>query len=204
MILSTAGGLLVGTASAWRRGSLSERTTRLLSYVAFGLPSFFVGGVLFLFVGGDMTAVGPSPIASLTGQTRPEPTSFMVAYLLPAVTLALSLVAGQLSYTRALSMEYVNAPFVQALRAKGLSTPQVAWRVLRNAIVPLLSVQVTELLSILVLNVFVIEFLFNVHGIGQLAYVAVHEFDIPLMLGVTMAIVLFGVLAGLAKDVAST
>lgn len=204
MLLATIGGTVAGTLSAWRRGSLGERATRLLTYVAFGLPSFFVGGVLFLLVEGDMTAAGPSGVASLTGQTAAEPASFVLSYLLPTVTLALSLVAGQLSYARSLSMEYVNAPFVRAMRAKGLAPHRILWRVLRNAIVPMLSVQVTELLSILVLNVFVIEFLFNVGGLGELAYVAVHEFDVPLMLGVTMAIVILGVIAGLAKDVAAT
>jgi peptide/nickel transport system permease protein len=200
-VLSVAGGVLSGLVSAWRRGRVSDRVARIVVYALFGLPSFFVGIVLVSALGIDG---GTLTIAvSESGITEGTPDAFVGKYILPIVVLLLSLLAGQVSYTRALSLEYVNAPFVRVLQGKGLSTVQILRRIVRNAAVPIASLIVTELLAVLVLNIFVIEFFFGIPGLGFLTRLAVDERDIPLLMGTTLVVVIAGVGGSFLQDVAS-
>ena len=67
---------------------------------------------------------------------------------------------------------------------------------------PLFSLFFTEMLGIVVLNIFVIEYVFGIQGIGGVGLFAYREQDLPVILGTTMVIVLFGILGNLLQDIA--
>ncbi|MFB6155961.1 MAG: ABC transporter permease [Haloferacaceae archaeon] len=182
-VFSVTGGIGIGFLAAWRQGSLGERVARIGVYLLFGVPSFFLGGLLLLSI-----ATGEA-----AGSTLQQ-------WILPVVVLTLSLLAGQVSFARSEAMEYVNAPFVTFLRAKGFGGRAIMRRVLRNAAIPILSLVFSELLLVLLLNVFVIEFLFHIQGLGRLTYVAANERDLPLVFGTTVVIVAVAVLGSLLQD----
>jgi len=89
------------------------------------------------------------------------------------------------------------------LRAKGLSERGIDRRVLRNVLVPVLSMTAAELFSILVLSAVVIEELLGIDGIGWLTYRAAQENDIPLIIGTTMVLVVVGIGGSIVCDLAS-
>ena len=115
--------------------------------------------------------------------------------------LGTSLLAGQARYARAESSEYVNAEFVKLLRAKGASGWAVARHLLRNAAVPLLSLFFADLLVIVALNIFVLEVVFGIPGLGQLSYEAIQNRDLPLILGTVMVLVFAGIFGNLFQDI---
>lgn len=78
------------------------------------------------------------------------------------------------------------------------------WYVLRVAAVPLLAVSLADLIAILVVNVFVVEYVFNVPGVGFLTYQAVLDRDMPVVLGMTMVVALAGIGANFLQEVANT
>lgn len=184
-MLAVTGGVAFGLRSAWYDGRLGERAGRVLVYSAFGLPSFFVATVL-------LTLVEGAPAATAVRK-----------YVLPAVVLAVSLLAGQMKYARTHSMELVNAEFVAFLRAKGLGSLAVWRRLLKNIAVPMVALLFTELLAVLALNVFVLERVFEIDGLGTLLYEAQREHDIPLLLGVTFVIVVIAAVGSVLQDLGS-
>jgi peptide/nickel transport system permease protein len=184
-LLSVTGGIGIGFLAAWRQDSVGERLARIGVYLLFGVPSFFLGGLLLLAV--------------LNGDPAGEA---LTKWILPVVVLTAALLAGQVSFARSEAMEYVNAPFVTFLRAKGFGGRDVMRRVLRNAAIPILSLVFSELLLVLLLNVFVIETLFDIQGLGRLTYLAATERDLPLVFGTTVAIVAMTVVGGFVQDVA--
>lgn len=193
MLFSLVGGIAIGLYSATHQHSLFDRFGTAVAYLGEGVPDFWLAQVLLLvFVGqfgqyGQITASWWDPVKGV---------------VLPAAVLGTSLLAGQVHYARAESLEYVGSEFIKLVRAKGASGWHVARHVLRNAAVPLLSLFFTELLGVLVVNVYVIEVVFGIPGLGQLSYQAIQGRDLPLILGTTLVIVCFGIGGNLVQDLA--
>lgn len=193
VVAATVGGTALGLHSARRRDTVSDRAGRIGSYVLLGLPSFWLATVGIALLGDSGT-----PFAALRGEA-----GLAWTVVAPAGIVAAGLLAGQVSLTRSHSVDHFGTNYVQFLRAKGLSEGAISWRVLRNVIVPVLSLLAAELFAVLVLTVVVVETVFHIQGIGWLMYVATRENDIPLILGTTMVFVVVGVGGSLVSDLAS-
>lgn len=189
-LLAVVFGMLGGMYSAVRRGSPDELLVRVGAYLSFGAPSFWLAAVATALV------AGPTLFGVLG-----EPPPVFYQRVLPALLVALTLVAGQLSYTRAESLEQVGREYIRLLRAKGLSRTEIAVRVGRNAAVPLLTLFFTDVLAIFVVVVYVVEFALGIPGFGELTFHAARERDMPLLLGTALVVVFAGVLSNLFQDV---
>lgn len=191
VVLAAAMGVAGGTYAALRRGTVRERTLRLGSYALLGVPNFWLAALL-------LAATGPAAAANAADPLPPV----VVQRVFPALLLATTLFAGQVSYARAEVLEQFGQDYVRFLRAKGLGPLGVLRHVLRNAAVPLVTLFFTDLLAVFVVAVYVIEFAFDIPGFGHLTYVAARERDMPLLLGGALVVVLAGVLGNLFQDVA--
>lgn len=190
-LLAVALGVGGGLYSALREGSAGERLLRVGAYLGFGVPNFWLAALA-------LWLLSLPPVVDALG-----PAWWLRGRVLPAVLLATTLFAGQLAYTRAESREVVGADFVRFSRAKGLSRLRVGAHVLRAAAAPVVTLFVTDLLAVLVLAVYVLEFAFDVHGFGRLSYVAAVQRDTPLLLGTALVVVCVGVLGTLCTDLAT-
>lgn len=188
-LLAVVLGVVGGLYSAVREGSVGERTLRVLAYLTFGLPSFYLATVAIV-------GLSLPPVEGVFGEAY-----LLRRRIIPALLLALTLFAGQLAYARAESKEVVTAEFVSFLRAKGFGDRGVAYRVLRNAVAPIATLFVTDLLAVLVVAVYVIEFVFDIPGFGTLSYNAAVDRDMPLLLGTTVVVVIVGVVGNFLTDV---
>jgi len=176
-------GIAAGIRSARERGSRRDRFGRLATYALFGLPGFYLAAIALVLIGVDVAV--------------------MHDVVIPAGVVTAALLAGQISLTRSRSVDEFDADYVRYLRAKGLTERGIDRRVLRNVLVPVLSMSATELFSTLVLSVVVIEALLGIEGVGWLTYRAVQENDIPLILGTTMVLVVVGIGGSIVADLAS-
>jgi peptide/nickel transport system permease protein len=120
----------------------------------------------------------------------------------PVSAMALFLVAIQLHYAGEELREYISAEFVKTARAKGVSRFRVGRHVFRNTAIPLLTLFFTDMFGVMVIGVFVIEYITHVPGIGELTIQAVLRGDLPLMLGLTVLFVMAGVIANFLQDIA--
>lgn len=176
-------GIAAGLRSARERGSHFDRIGRFATYVLFGLPGFWLAAVAIVLVEGG----GP----------------LMYDVIIPAGVVTAGLLAGQVSLTRSRSVDEFDADYVRYLRAKGLTERGIDRRVLRNVLVPVLSMTAAELFSVLVLSAVVIESLLGIEGVGWLTYEATQENDIPLILGTTMVLVVVGIGGSIVCDLSS-
>ncbi|RDI70903.1 ABC transporter permease [Halopelagius longus] len=196
--LSVVGGVTAGVASALRRGDVSDRAGAVVAYLGYGVPNFYLASVLLLLVG---TAFGwdgtgfDTEAGVLTAKNARR-------YVLPTAVLATTLAASQLRYARSLSADVLGEEFVRLVRAKGAPPGRVARHVVRNAAVPLVTLTFADLLGVLVLNVYVLEFVFDIPGLGAVSLAAVRDRDVPLVLGTTTLVILVGVVGNLLQDVA--
>lgn len=186
-ILAWVGGVAAGLRSARHAGSVGDRLGRAASYILLGLPGFWLAALAI----------------ALLGPESYHESGLLWTIMIPAGIVATGLFAGQVSLTRSRSVDQYGEPYVQFLRAKGLSENAIDRRVLRNVLVPVLSMTAAELFAVLVLAAVVVETVLGIDGIGYLAYMAASENDIPLIIGTTVALACVGVGGSLLSDFAS-
>jgi len=193
IVFALTGGIGIGLYSATHERTMLSRLGNGIAYIGLAVPNFWLAGIaLFLFTG---------PFGQY-GQATVSNWQLLKTVVFPSLILGTSLLAGQARYARAESIEYVNAEFVKLLRAKGASGWDIARHLLRNTAVPLLSLFFADLILILVFNIYVIEFIFDIQGIGLMSYEAIQDRDLPLVLGTTMVLVFFGIFGNLFQDIA--
>lgn len=188
MLFALVGGLGLGVYSALNPGTVLERFSSGGLYLAYGIPNYWLAlvvGLLGLAHGGVVFS-----------------SRQMTTVVVPAAILGTSLLAGQLRYARAESHEYVNTEFLKLVRAKGASNWRVARHVLRNAALPLVSLFFADLLGVLVVNVFILEQILGINGLGSVGFAAIQQRDLPLILGVGMVLAFAGIVGNLIQDLA--
>jgi peptide/nickel transport system permease protein len=184
--------------SATRRGGWIDRVATVTSSIGIALPSFWLGLMLVLLFSltlGWLPATGYVPLAQ-------DPAAWLYHILLPALTLGVAAAAESTRQLRGSIIEVLQQDYVRTARAKGLRTRMVIGKhVLKNASVPLVTViglQVTLLLG----GAIVVEQVFGVPGLGQVAISAVTTRDIPVIQGVVLVAVLVAMLSNLLVDLA--
>lgn len=199
LILSLFSGVAIGLYSAFNRHGIVDRVGSALAYGSFGVPNFWLAEMAILVLVAELGVVTHPKLAT-TGSFWSA--SHLQQFVLPTLVLSSGLFAGQLRYARAESLEYVNAEFVAALRAKGVGRFGIARHVLRNAAVPILSVFFADMVAVLVVSIYVVEAVFGIQGISWLSLYAIENRDMPVILGTTMVIAFVGIAANLFQDLA--
>jgi peptide/nickel transport system permease protein len=165
--------LIMGTLSSVYEDSLIDRVTAALAALAVSLPSFWVGIILLFIVGFKWN------LLPLGGYGDP-----VILYLiLPAATLG---VPGGFWYARILKAnlaETLHADYIRTARSKGLRRALIVIRhALPNAILPVITIAAMDLGQLLG-GVVVTETVFSWPGVGLMAYQALQNLDVPLVVG---------------------
>ena len=105
--------------------------------------------------------------------------------VLPIICLSYAGFAGLAKLTRTSMLENLNSDYARTARAKGLAEEDVLWRhVFRNSLLPLITV-VAGLLPSLLAGALIVENIFSINGMGQLAVEAVKSRDREMVLSIT-------------------
>lgn len=200
LALSTLFGILLGFASAWRRGSAADTGTLTAVMVIDAMPPFFTGLLLiFVFsvqldllpVFGALPASGSSGIA-FAGDV-------LERLILPLVTLTLGYLGTVYLVARAALIGELQEDYVLMARAKGLDPRGVRRHAQRNALIPITTVTLVGL-GTLVGGAAVVETVFSYPGLGLLIYDAVLSRDYPLLQGAFLLLAAGVLLANFIAD----
>lgn len=195
-ILSTAGGIVLGSIAArtrkrWLDGGISGIAVGL-----FSIPNFWLGMLLILVFSiglGWFPSQGKSPY----GQTGVE---FQYA-VLPVITMATSELAYKTRIMRASMIEALGQDFIDTARSKGLSSSRVLWQhALPNALLPMVTVAGYSLGFILAGSVLV-ERVYGWPGMGLLFIDAINQQDNMVVLGVVIVLTVVIISVNVLTDV---
>jgi peptide/nickel transport system permease protein len=198
LVLSTAGGLALGIASAVRPNSPLDRLSAVASLFGASMPVFWLGIVLMVIFAlwlGWLPASGMfAPYGG--GDLR----DLLVHLALPAVTLAAASVTIIARLTRSTMLETLGQDYIRTARAKGVVERAVVLRHgLKNALIPIVTVvgvQAGYLLGGAVLT----ETVFAWPGVGTLMVQGILARDFPLVQGCVLVVALSFVLINLVVD----
>jgi len=205
-VLALSIGLLVGIRAGWKRGSRFDTLSINSSLVLYAVPLFWLGMLLFYFF------ATPNGIPLFPGQQMVTPGARhtdLVAYwvdvlrhlVLPAITLALGLIAGNALIMRSSMVETLKEDYVTTARAKGLTESQVVRRhAIPNALLPTVTV-VALTFGYVLGGAVAVEEVFAWPGMGSLIVDAIADKDFPVLQGVFLVIAACVVAANLVADV---
>ena len=179
----------LGVLAAIKANKPADKALSVFAFISLSLPSFFLALLFLVFaartgffpLGGSQSIFAGELSAPLRLADR------LWHVCLPALVLTIVGFGGLYRVTRANFLENLSAPFVTALRGKGLAERKVFRHVLRNSLTPLITLLGYEL-SGLLSGVALVEIILSWPGLGQLMLAAVMSQD----LYVVMAALFFG------------
>jgi peptide/nickel transport system permease protein len=183
LILWLAIGIGIGTIAAVRRNSGWDRLSLGVSMFLLSAPPFWLA-IIFLWLFWYKLGIAPGSGYYSIGKYGFG--SWISHMALPWIVLALLYSAWYVRMTRGAVLDVLNRDYVLTARGKGLSEARVLFfHVLRSALTPLLTMVGMDLAG-LISGTVVVEYVFNLNGLGQFALNAVLTEDIPSALAVTL------------------
>jgi peptide/nickel transport system permease protein len=196
-ILWLVGGVLVGTISGLRPGSIFDRAGMTLALAAVSLPIFFTGPLLLLIFEYKLKWL---PDVHYEGITS-NPVQWLRSMILPWIALAFLFAALYARLTRANMLETMGEDYIRTARSKGLARRKVVVKHgLRAALTPIVTIFGIDVGTLIGTTV-ITESVFNLHGLGLLSITAIRQQDLPVILGVTIIAAIALVVANLIVDI---
>jgi len=206
LILAFGLAIPLGVYSARYRGLRTDRTIALLLFFLYSLPSFWIATLCLVFFtspeyGMDwFPTLGPNNFRELGDDFSSRLAGLAWHFTLPVFCLtygALAIIARQL---RGSMVEALRQDFIRTARAKGLSENRVLWHhAFRHALFPLITLSAGILPAMLAGSV-VIEYIFNIYGMGTLTVQSIVAKDWPVVYTVLIITALLTMLGMLLAD----
>lgn len=190
-------GCTIGVVAASLKGGVADRVLTITTSVGLAIPNFWLGLLLVTFFGlklGWFPSGGYVPFSE-------DPLGWARSITLPALTLATAVAAELTRQMRSSMADVLDKDFMRTHRAKGLPTATIIRRYgLKNAAVPVITVAGLQIARLFGLAT-VVEIVFNLNGVGQLAVDAVFKRDVPVIQGCVLVITVVVLLVNLLVDV---
>jgi ABC-type dipeptide/oligopeptide/nickel transport system permease component len=193
-VLSLAFALLIsvplGVAAAVYQNSWIDRLALALAVVGQALPNFFFALLLIMLFSIQLRWLPVSGSGS------------WAHFVMPTIALGYYVAPAFMRLTRAGMVEVLSADYIRTARAKGLPERRVVLgHGMRAAVTPIVTVLGLDV-GILLGGAILTETVFNLPGVGRLAYDAIQRADLPVIQGTVLFGTLFIVVANLVVDVA--
>lgn len=181
------------------KGGVTDRLVQLVGVVGFAVPGFIIAFGLVILLAIEY------PIFRATGYVRPSDSigGWLRSITLPIVALAAASLAALSMQVRGAVRDTLGLDFVRTLRSRGLSERQVIFKhVLRNSAGPALSILGVQFIGLFG-GAVIIEQVFAIQGLGQVAVSSASAGDVPVVMGVVVFTAVVVVVVNLAVDLAN-
>jgi len=179
LLLAVVVAIPLGVLAAIYRDTWIDRLSLMVAVVGQAMPTFWFALTLII-----VFAVGLKwlPVAGNGSWQH---------FVLPAIALGYYAMPAMMRLTRAGMLDVLGSDYIRTARAKGLSPARVVFKhALRNAIIPVVALAAVELGFMLGGSV-VIESVYSMQGLGQLAWDSISRNDYPVVQAVVLIIAVF-------------
>ena len=200
-LLWVVAGMSVGIISALKRHTFLDRFSMGGALVFISAPEFWLGLLALFFFADDIGKFKIFPgSGSYVGLTA-DPWKWFTSLIMPWCVLAAGSAAVFARLMRGSLIETMDEDYIRTARAKGLTERRVVRQGVRssiNPIVTLLSLEIGVLLGGAVL----VETVFNIPGVGLLAYHSIIQSDFNVVQGTVLLASMFIIIANIVADIA--
>lgn len=183
--------LPIGIHAAAKRDSLFDRTSSVIVFVLYSMPTFWVATLLLMGFANPLAiqAFPASGVAPMTGM--PDDISWLetlrirIPYLiLPTIAYTYAQLAFLSRITRVSMLEVLTQDYIRTARAKGVSNSVVLYtHAFRNALLPLITV-FSNIFPAAIGGSVILETIFSIPGMGQQIFQAIFTNDYPVIITV--------------------
>ena len=182
-------GMLLGITSAIKRGKWADWASMIFATVGISIPNFVIT-VLMLFLFAVVLKLLPT-----------YGLSSWKHYILPVIGLAFGPIAYIARLMRSSMLEVMRQDYILTARAKGVPEYRVIFKhALKNAIIPIVT-YLGPLVAALLTGSFIVERVFSIPGIGRDFVTGISDRDYSVILGLTVFLGLFIIVANFIVDV---
>lgn len=182
IVLSVVIALPLGVLAAARRGGIVDAIATVFSQISIAVPAFWVALLLIILFSSTLGLMPAGGFPGWDAGLLPA----LQALLMPAVALALPQSGVLTRVARSAVLDTMHEDFARTAVAKGLSRRTVLWRhIVPNALVPILTILGLQF-TFLVAGAVLVENVFNLPGLGRLAFQALSQRDIIVMQDVVL------------------
>lgn len=195
MVFVTIFATTIGTLAAVKRGWI-DRAVQVGAVIGDAIPGFVLAVVLATVFA---VQLGWFPAVSSIGPGAGLD-AWIASLTLPVIAIVLNYVTASAQQIRSAVIQQRERDFVRTLRSRGLGEGEILLRHVLRAAAPagltVLSLQFVGLLG----GAVILERIFALPGIGQLAITSTVSGDIPIVMGVVLYTVVIVVIVNLAVD----
>lgn len=183
----------VGVETAVRKDSLFDRSSTLLLFILYSLPSFWVATMLVVFITTPEYGMDWFPTYGVGSNSLPADASFMTVFwdrayhfVLPVFCLTYGSFAFISRQMRGGMLTVVRQDYIRTAKAKGLGRTSIVWRhAFRNSLIPIITM-FASLFPLVISGSVIIEFIFNIPGMGRVSYESVVARNYPVLYTILM------------------
>ena len=192
----------LGITAATHQYSFRDYVVTILVMVGISLPSFFFGQVLKNLLSMKLGWFPPSGLTDATQTLNGLALlwDYFRHVFIPILTVVILSIGGRMRMTRTNMLEVLNSDYIRTARAKGLKERVVIYKhAFRNTMIPLVT-SLAGLLPSLFSGAIITEQVFDLPGIGNIAFQAMSDGDIPFIMGYNMFLAMLSVIGVLLAD----
>ena len=191
IVISLLIALPVGIYSAIRQDTAADYAGRTLAIIGLATPNFWLALMVIIF---PAIWWGWSPPTELIPFSE-DPLGNLAVFLIPSLILGTAMSAATMRMTRTMMLEVLRQDYIRTAWSKGLRERVVVIRhTIKNALIPIVTLVGLQL-PLLVGGSVIMEYIFNLPGLGRLLLTALTNRDYPVVSGVNLffATVVIGV-----------
>lgn len=189
LVLTYLLSIPLGLWSTARSGTIAERTTSILLYMLYSLPSYVAAlylQILFAVKLGWLPLRGIESADHASMSAAGQAWDIFLHALMPVACFTYGSLAYYSRFIKSNMQEVIRQDYIRTARAKGLSE----WSILlkhafRNTLIPLVTLIGLTLPSLLS-GAIILEMIFNWPGMGTLFFESLRERDYPTVMGLTL------------------
>jgi peptide/nickel transport system permease protein len=199
-------GVPLGIFTAANRQKRSGKWLMKTIFGLYSLPTFWIALMAIRFLTTPQYGIKIFPSAGLSDLNSSFSISNYILsntthFILPILCMVIHPVAYIARLTQGAIVDNLSLDYVRTARAKGLTQGQILrQQVLKNALFPLITLLGT-MLPLLIGGSFIIEYVFNIKGMGCVAFDAIGEKDWQVVYTVLMFSAVMVLLGTLISDI---
>ncbi|MCE1163761.1 MAG: ABC transporter permease subunit, partial [Bacteroidetes bacterium] len=178
----------LGVMKAARNGTGFDFVSSFLVFLGYSTPGWAFGALLLVLLGGgsflDVFPLGGFHSDNFESLSFLGKSSDIIKHtVLPVVSYLVGSFATLTILTKNAVIENLNQDYIRAAYARGLSEKRVVYvHALKNSLIPIVT-GMGHFLGILLAGSILIEKVFNIPGMGLLAYDSIINRDYPVVMG---------------------
>ena len=195
MAIAATFAILLGTVAAIKGGWI-DRAVQFMAIAGFAIPGFLLAIILVTFLAIRTQLLPATGWVSFAE----DPANWSRSLILPVVSLVLATVASAAQQIRSAVKGVIERDFVRTLTSRGIPRKEIIFKHVLRAAAPagltVLSLQFVGMLG----GSVIIEKIFALPGMGELAVNATTQGDTPVVMGVVVYTVIIVIFVNLIVD----